>query len=188
MAHFTTIKDNFKSSDEGYLGEKNDTIVLHYILHNLIKYTFSTSNADMRFLLITTMILDVVLIFGTILLTLLINENLLCFQVDNFVHADMHPGNILVRIKERTPGTQLFESRPHVIFLDVGMTAELSKRDRMNIVEFFKAVALRDGHTAAQCTLQFSERQSCPNPGAFVEVLATFTAPRILVMNLSNQS
>ncbi|XP_010694450.1 ABC1 family protein C21C3.03, mitochondrial isoform X2 [Beta vulgaris subsp. vulgaris] len=89
--------------------------------------------------------------------------------VDNFVHADMHPGNILVRIKERTPGTQLFESRPHVIFLDVGMTAELSKRDRMNIVEFFKAVALRDGHTAAQCTLQFSERQSCPNPGAFVE-------------------
>ncbi|CAO2836020.1 unnamed protein product [Amaranthus hypochondriacus] len=88
--------------------------------------------------------------------------------VDNFVHADMHPGNILVRMKERSP-EQFFESRPHVVFLDVGMTAELSKRDRMNILEFFKAIALRDGRTAAQCTLQLSERQNCPNPRAFVE-------------------
>ncbi|KAL2944047.1 hypothetical protein RDABS01_032394 [Bienertia sinuspersici] len=89
--------------------------------------------------------------------------------VDNFVHADMHPGNILVRINKRTPGKQLFESRPHVIFLDVGMTAELSKKDRVNILEFFKAVALRDGRTAAQSTLQLSERQNCPNPEAFIE-------------------
>lgn len=89
--------------------------------------------------------------------------------VDNFVHADMHPGNILVRVNKKSPGKQLFESRPHVIFLDVGMTAELSKRDRMNILKFFKAVALRDGRTAAQCTLQLSEHQNCPNPGAFIE-------------------
>ncbi|XP_021726002.1 ABC1 family protein C21C3.03, mitochondrial-like [Chenopodium quinoa] len=89
--------------------------------------------------------------------------------VDNFVHADMHPGNILVRTKKRIPGNQLFESRPHVVFLDVGMTAELSKRDRVNILEFFKAVALQDGRTAAQCTLQLSENQNCPNPGAFVK-------------------
>lgn len=95
-------------------------------------------------------------------------------QVDNFVHADMHPGNILVRINKRTPGKQLLKSRPHVVFLDVGMTAELSKKDRMNIVEFFKAVALRDGRTAAQCTLQLSEQQNCPNPGAFIEVFTSY--------------
>ncbi|XP_021861015.1 ABC1 family protein YPL109C, mitochondrial isoform X2 [Spinacia oleracea] len=89
--------------------------------------------------------------------------------VDNFVHADMHPGNILVRVNERTPGKQIFESRPHVVFLDVGMTAELSKRDRVNILEFFKAVALRDGRTAAQCTLELSKHQNCPNPGAFIK-------------------
>lgn len=89
--------------------------------------------------------------------------------VDNFIHADMHPGNILVRVNQRRPQKQLFVSRPHVVFLDVGMTAELSKRDRVNLLEFFKAVVLRDGRTAAQCTLQLSKQQNCPNPGAFIE-------------------
>lgn len=89
--------------------------------------------------------------------------------VDNFVHADMHPGNILVRVTNgKSSPERLFKSRPHVIFLDVGMTAELSKRDRVNLLEFFKAVALQDGRTAAECTLRLSKRQNCPNPKAFV--------------------
>lgn len=90
--------------------------------------------------------------------------------VDNFIHADMHPGNILVRVpesKRRKRG--LSKSRPHVIFLDVGMTAELSSNDRVNLLEFFKAVALRDGRTAAECTLRLSRQQNCPNPKAFIE-------------------
>lgn len=89
--------------------------------------------------------------------------------VDNFVHADMHPGNILVRIKDRRSRNQLFSSRPHVILLDVGMTAELSRTDRMNLLEFFKAVALRDGQSAAECTLRLSKQQRCPNPKGFIE-------------------
>lgn len=97
--------------------------------------------------------------------------------VDNFIHADMHPGNILVRVpqsKSRRKG--LFKRKPHVIFLDVGMTAELSQSDRVNLVEFFKAVARRDGRTAAECTLRLSKRQNCPNPKAFIEeVTDSFT-------------
>ncbi|CAK9144606.1 unnamed protein product [Ilex paraguariensis] len=90
--------------------------------------------------------------------------------VDNFIHADMHPGNILVRVSQKNGSHKgLFKSRPHVIFLDVGMTAELSKKDRVNLVEFFKAVALRDGRTAAECTLRLSKQQNCPNPEAFIE-------------------
>ncbi|XAR66378.1 Cadmium-transporting ATPase [Bertholletia excelsa] len=59
--------------------------------------------------------------------------------VDNFIHADMHPGNILVRVAQTKPSRkQLFKSKPHVIFLDVGMTAELSKSDRVNLLEFLK--------------------------------------------------
>ncbi|KAL2469988.1 Protein kinase superfamily protein [Abeliophyllum distichum] len=86
-------------------------------------------------------------------------ESFLCqlifLLVDNFLHADMHPGNILVRVSQgKTLAKSLFKSRPHVIFLDVGMTAELSKKDRNNLLEFFKAVALQDGRTAAEYTLR----------------------------------
>ncbi|KAK7400467.1 hypothetical protein VNO78_11675 [Psophocarpus tetragonolobus] len=94
------------------------------------------------------------------------NALLKMLLVDNFIHADMHPGNILVRSK---PNKRLFKSKPHVIFLDVGMTAELSGGDRVNLLEFFKAVARRDGRTAAECTLKLSKQQNCPNPQAFVE-------------------
>ncbi|KAF6153940.1 hypothetical protein GIB67_023717 [Kingdonia uniflora] len=91
-------------------------------------------------------------------------------EVDNFVHADMHPGNILVRVAQSKPSRKrLFKSKPHVVFLDVGMTAELSKKDQINVLEFFKAVALRDGRSAAECTLKLSKQQKCPNPEAFIK-------------------
>ncbi|CAF2076107.1 hypothetical protein HID58_092756 [Brassica napus] len=96
------------------------------------------------------------------------NALLKMLLVDNFVHADMHPGNILVRKNGAKRG--LFRSKkPHIIFLDVGMTAELSKTDRDNLLGFFKAVARRDGRTAAERTLKLSKQQKCPNPQAFVE-------------------
>jgi aarF domain-containing kinase len=84
----------------------------------------------------------------------------------------MHPGNILVRAtRSKTSHKQIFRSRPHIILLDVGMTAELCKKDRVNLLDFFKAVALRDGHTAAESTLRLSKQQNCPNPRAFIEVM-----------------
>ncbi|XP_022862189.1 probable serine/threonine-protein kinase abkC [Olea europaea var. sylvestris] len=98
------------------------------------------------------------------------NALLKMLLVDNFIHADMHPGNILVRGSQSMPShKRLFKSKPQVVFLDVGMIAELSKNDRMNLVEFFKAVACRDGQTAAECTLKLSKKQSCPKPEAFIQ-------------------
>ncbi|KAK9144660.1 hypothetical protein Sjap_004563 [Stephania japonica] len=95
--------------------------------------------------------------------------------VDNFIHADMHPGNILVRTSQKKSSPKkIFKTKPHVVFLDVGMTAELSKNDRVNLLEFFKAVALRDGRTAAECTLRLSKQQNCPNPKAFIQEVEKF--------------
>lgn len=93
------------------------------------------------------------------------------FQVDNFIHADMHPGNILVRVTQsKSSRKRIFKSKPHVVFLDVGMTAELTNNDRIILLEFFKAIARRDGQTVAECTLQLSKKQNCPNPEAFIKV------------------
>jgi aarF domain-containing kinase len=83
----------------------------------------------------------------------------------------MHPGNILVRVDEsKLSRKRFFRPKPHIVFLDVGMTAELTRGDRDNLQQFFKAVATRDGLTAADCTLKLSQNQSCPNPKAFTEV------------------
>lgn len=90
--------------------------------------------------------------------------------VDNFIHADMHPGNILVRVTQsKSSRKRIFKSKPHVVFLDVGMTAELTNNDRIILLEFFKAIARRDGQTVAECTLQLSKKQNCPNPEAFIK-------------------
>ena len=59
--------------------------------------------------------------------------------MDNFSHADMHPGNFLVRVSQsKASRKRFFKSKPHVIFLDVGMTAELSKSDHVNLLEFLR--------------------------------------------------
>lgn len=92
--------------------------------------------------------------------------------MDNFIHADLHPGNILVRMEpgSSAPNKQMFKSRPHVVLLDVGMTAELNAQDRYTLLDFFKAIAKKDGRWAAECTLKFSRSQSCPDPRAFIAV------------------
>jgi aarF domain-containing kinase len=61
---------------------------------------------------------------------------------DNFVHADLHPGNILVRMDAPATGgfLRLFRSRkpsPHIVLLDCGMTASLSDRNKHNLFKFF---------------------------------------------------
>lgn len=97
----------------------------------------------------------------------------------------MHPGNILVRVtRSKLPSKQLFRLKPHVVFLDVNMTAELSKRDQLNLVEFFKAVALRDGRSVAECTLRLSAQQNCPNPSDFIEVNCLFLLSKLKTFTL----
>jgi aarF domain-containing kinase len=59
--------------------------------------------------------------------------------VDNFVHADLHPGNILV-----DEGRDGSNSSPQVVLLDVGLITQLSEKDRENFLKLFSAVVAGD--------------------------------------------
>jgi aarF domain-containing kinase len=55
--------------------------------------------------------------------------------IHNFVHADMHPGNILVRIDESTNDVRL-------VFLDCGLVSELSDTDNENFQDLFITIVV----------------------------------------------
>ncbi|KXZ44199.1 hypothetical protein GPECTOR_71g560 [Gonium pectorale] len=115
--------------------------------------------------------------------------------VDNLIHSDLHPGNILVRLDppggllgvlygalERIRGLpsvapptrariELLQQRwlqPSLVLLDVGMATELSPVDQVNMVGLFRSFAAMDGRACGEWTLRFSgDSQSCPDPEAF---------------------
>ena len=59
-------------------------------------------------------------------------------------HADLHPGNLLVRVVDpnstwgRIAHFCNLKTAPHLVLLDVGMTCEMSAYDQENIVQFFQ--------------------------------------------------
>ena len=116
------------------------------------------------------------------------------FIVDNLVHADLHPGNILVRLTphggsiggrllhqlQRTvsflnsrfnlsltvPDDIVF--KPSIVLLDAGMATRLSPEDQLSMVGLFDSFSRLDGRGVADWALRFAgERQTCPDPASF---------------------
>ncbi|KAL0484663.1 hypothetical protein AKO1_003485 [Acrasis kona] len=73
------------------------------------------------------------------------NMYLKMMLVDNFVHADMHPGNLLV---DQTTGA--------LVVLDAGLVTKLKPKDRVNFMNLFSAVAAGDGARAAAVMIETS--------------------------------
>jgi ubiquinone biosynthesis protein len=83
---------------------------------------------------------------------------------DGFVHADLHPGNILV-----TPDDQ-------VAILDLGLTAELDESNRRNFARFFASWATGDGKTMAKMMSELSPSSKVRHYEAYEREVCEFTA------------
>lgn len=78
-------------------------------------------------------------------------------MADNFMHADLHPGNVLYR-----------DSPPQIVLLDAGMTSILTQEERTTFLGVLQAMGDGDGRAAGNLLLRFSQEQRCPAPAAFI--------------------
>ena len=106
---------------------------------------------------------------NTKIVTLGVDAYLKMLLSDNFVHTDLHPGNILVREVEQEDG----ERGLQIVLLDFGLAEELRPNIRKHFISFLNLISKGDGHRAAQHLLQWSDDQQCPDPKAFVEDMSS---------------
>eukprot|EP01095_Lingulamoeba_sp_RSL-Kostka_P015446 TRINITY_DN7108_c0_g1_i1.p1 TRINITY_DN7108_c0_g1~~TRINITY_DN7108_c0_g1_i1.p1 ORF type:complete len:443 (+),score=127.33 TRINITY_DN7108_c0_g1_i1:125-1453(+) len=81
------------------------------------------------------------------LATLGFNAFLKMIFIDHFIHADLHPGNILVR--NRNGNVQ-------IVLLDVGLITTLTGNDRENFLDLFSSVAFGNGRRGAELMVERS--------------------------------
>ncbi|XP_053321262.1 uncharacterized aarF domain-containing protein kinase 2 [Spea bombifrons] len=110
--------------------------------------------------------------------------------VDNFVHADLHPGNILVQgaqqfIASHVDQTTLVDMcdtlvvdvRPsrcplRLVLLDAGIVARLQERDLENFRAVFTAVVLGQGEKVAELIVHHARANQCKDVEAFKSQMA----------------
>eukprot|EP00590_Aulacoseira_subarctica_P006924 CAMPEP_0172418368 /NCGR_PEP_ID=MMETSP1064-20121228/4876_1 /TAXON_ID=202472 /ORGANISM="Aulacoseira subarctica , Strain CCAP 1002/5" /LENGTH=409 /DNA_ID=CAMNT_0013157281 /DNA_START=40 /DNA_END=1269 /DNA_ORIENTATION=+ len=72
----------------------------------------------------------------------------------NFVHSDLHPGNILASLSD--------DGVPRFVLLDVGMVTEFKDADHDNIIDILANIVRRNGRKAAELMIQDSEKKMSP--------------------------
>ncbi|KAL3777787.1 hypothetical protein ACHAW5_003517 [Stephanodiscus triporus] len=71
----------------------------------------------------------------------------------DFIHADLHPGNMIVDRNKSARGSPL---RVHMI--DCGLTVELGERDHKNLVKILGSLIKRDGYAAGKLMVDTAKK------------------------------
>jgi len=102
---------------------------------------------------------------------------------DNFIHADLHPGNVLVRMQEIGPLARLQRyvlfgdssaTVPHIVILDAGLVSSVNDHISANVKLFFDSIINNRFEQFARSILGFAPTQPyVESPEDFVkEVVA----------------
>ncbi|XP_032131699.1 uncharacterized aarF domain-containing protein kinase 2 isoform X1 [Sapajus apella] len=120
-----------------------------------------------------------------------INMLLKMIFVDNFVHADLHPGNILVQgadglflsqeaqLQQADVCDSLVVAMPsalcplRLVLLDAGIVAELQAPDLKNFRAVFMAVVMGQGQRVAELILHHARASECRDVEGFKTEMAT---------------
>jgi len=118
---------------------------------------------------------------------------------DNFIHADLHPGNILVRKKKKhTEEKPIFgilsrakdEVDLEVVFLDVGLVTECTPSDWSHFKQLFKSVVTGNGKLGAELMVKYARSHKIMTDAqraAYVEEMnAVFNQIATVPMNKIN--
>jgi aarF domain-containing kinase len=73
---------------------------------------------------------------------------------DNLMHADLHPGNIIIRVSNDNKDKEKYK----IVLVDAGMVAELLPEEQRNFIGLLEAIGDGDGADAAECLLRFSSK------------------------------
>ncbi|CAL7949456.1 unnamed protein product [Xylocopa violacea] len=95
---------------------------------------------------------------------------------DNFIHCDLHPGNILVQTNREPTGKisawfskfidcNYLSNYPRLIILDCGLVVSLNDQCRQNLRNVFRSVLMGNGELAAEYMLEHSPRLSADPDG-----------------------
>ncbi|VDN03973.1 unnamed protein product [Thelazia callipaeda] len=98
--------------------------------------------------------------------------------VDNFVHGDLHPGNILFRnFMSFNGGIRMsncdirpeIHKRPTLIMLDTGIALEETPKNLEKLRLLFRAVIDKKGREVGKLLLIHSPKQNCKDPEQFFD-------------------
>lgn len=105
--------------------------------------------------------------------------------VHNFVHCDIHPGNVLVQ--KNAPTTASFidtimnvfrgeeqsdDDSYTIVFLDAGIVTQLNENDQKNLKDLFKAVILNEGKEAGRLMVERAKYERCSDVEGGIEAFS----------------